>query len=807
VKAVLAAGLSDETAAWLARRLSGVTVEAAATGAQATAALEKGGWSLVIVDDALPGLGGRGLLRAARGKELLRGVPVFYALVRGADAELTHEALDELGIARLLFHPLDREELARQAATLLHAPPPAASPALADAVAGVWEKFRDAVLARVDAVEGAAIAVLEGTLDADTRRHAEREAHKLAGSVGTFGFAEASRIAREAEGLLQGNTPLGQAEALRLTDAAVALRRELSKPPALSGPAPRRADAAQAGDETAPAHHPLVLVVDDDPELTERLAMEAAGRGLRARVAASVAEARAAVAEEAPAAVLLDLSFDDGGSGLELLAELAARTPSVPVVVLTAHGSFTDRVEVARRGGLGFLQKPVPPAQAVDAVEHVLERGREGRATVLAVDDDPQVLDAVERLLAPTGVLVTGLDDPLRFWEALEATIPDAVLLDVDMPHVGGVELCRVMRNDARWSAVPVLFLTGRTDPDTIQRVFAAGADDFVAKPLVGPELVTRVRNRLERVQLHRNLADTDPLTGAANRRSSEEAMSRLMRLAARQTQPFSLGLIDLDHFKEVNDRCGHGAGDDVLRRVAKVLQKSFRAEDVVARWGGEEFVVGMYGMEKDDGVQRLADALEMMRDERFFEPDGCAFHVTFSGGVAQYPLDGSDLQALYRSADAAMYQAKDAGRNRILPAGWTPEHPDAARVVDVLVVEDDPALARLLLHALTTRGYRHEWVQSGKEALGRLTGSRPEVRARVVLLDVDLPELDGHAVLRALARERVLERTRVIMLTVRSSEQEVVQTLEMGAYDHVAKPFSVPILLQRIRRALRSGR
>ncbi|HEU0053688.1 MAG TPA: response regulator, partial [Longimicrobium sp.] len=403
------------------------------------------------------------------------------------------------------------------------------------------------------------------------------------------------------------------------------------------------------------------------------------------------------------------------------------------------------------------------------------------------------------------GVRVNTVDDPLRFWEALEASTPDAVLLDVDMPHVTGVELCRVMRNDARWSAVPVVFLTGRTDAETIERVFAAGADDFVSKPFVGPELVTRITNRLERVRLHRALADTDALTGAANRRRSEELIQHFLRLAGRQQEPFSLAILDLDRFKEVNDRCGHGTGDEVLRRVARVLQKTFRAEDVVARWGGEEFVVGMYGMEKDDGVQRVADALELMREERFVDPSGCDFGVTFSAGVAQYPADGADLQALYRAADAAMYQAKRAGRDRVLPAGWTPETPDRTRVVDVLVVEDDHALARLLLHALDTRGYRHEWVPDGTRALALLAGARAELRARVVLLDVDLPGMDGHAVLRKLAREGVLERTRVVMLTVRAQESEVVKALDEGAFDHVAKPFSVPVLLQRIRRAIRS--
>jgi diguanylate cyclase (GGDEF)-like protein len=807
---VLVAGFPDGVAAFLARQLRGVTVEAAPDAAAARAELARGGWSLLLLNDAIPGGDAGGVLRGAPSLP-----PTFLCLPRGGAPE-PRSTVHLPGVTHTFVHPIDRQALVREACAVLglgEAAPSADTPgpaagrdALGDAVRQAWERFRGPVTARVDAVENAAIAVLEGTLTEEDRRHAEREAHKLAGSVGTFGFAQGSRLAREVETLLQGSDPLGQAEALRLTDLAVALRRELARPPSpTTAPAPTRVKEEEQrpdGERVLP----LLLVVDDDPELAERISMEASGRGMRTRVARSVAEARVAVADEPPAAALLDLSFEDEGrSGLELLAELTAHTPRIPVIVLTGSGAFTDRVEVARTGGMGFLQKPVSPGTAVDAVEGVLHRGRHGRSSVLAVDDDPLVLEAVRALLAPAGVEVHALDDPLRMWDALEEVCPDAVLLDIDMPGVGGIELCRVMRNDARWSATPVIFLTARTEAETVERVFAAGADDYVAKPFVGPELVTRVTNRLERVQLHRALADSDPLTGVANRRRSQELMGQLLHLAARSKRPFALALLDLDHFKQVNDRYGHGTGDEVLRRVARLLERAFRAEDVVARWGGEEFVVGMYGMDKDDAVARLAEVLDQLREEAFTLPGSEPLRVAFSAGIAQFPVDGADLPALYRVADATLYQAKEAGRGLVLPAGWTPERPDRAEHVDVLVVEDDPAVAQLLLHALETRGYGSRWIADGREAADALTGSRPTLRARLVLLDVDLPGMDGHAVLRRLARDRVLERTRVIVLTVRAHEAEVVQALEEGAFDHVSKPFSVPILLQRIRRAIQA--
>jgi DNA-binding response OmpR family regulator len=118
-----------------------------------------------------------------------------------------------------------------------------------------------------------------------------------------------------------------------------------------------------------------------------------------------------------------------------------------------------------------------------------------------------------------------------------------------------------------------------------------------------------------------------------------------------------------------------------------------------------------------------------------------------------------------------------------------------------IVLVEDDESLAQILLHAFETRGYHHVWLRDGDEAVNSLAGAHPRLRARVVLLDVDLPRLDGLTVLRRLAHDGLLQRTRVIILTFRTDEKEVLEALELGAFDHVTKPFSLPVLMQRIRR------
>lgn len=653
---------------------------------------------------------------------------------------------------------------------------------VATSLAALWDKFRDGIFRRVDVLDDAAVALLEGSLDDAGRRAAEREAHKLAGSVGTFGFAEASRLAREAELMLEGTRPLPPAEVLRLTELAVAIRRELERP---QGSAPAAAAAEPADDR------PLMLIVSHDEDFAGRVAMEAQGRGLAARAAGEEDDLSAA------RVLLVDLSGNGRPGGMQAL-----RTVAGPEIILIEdEGGLEERLRAVRLGARSFLQRPLSPARAVEAALTLLRPTIRADRHVMVLDDDSFMLAALGALLGSQGIRMTALDDPRRFWEVLESERPDLLIVDFDMPHASGAEICRVVRSESRWSTLPVLVLTGRIDDETIERVFAAGADDFVAKPFVGPELLARIESRLERSRFQRLYVETDALTGVANRARSEESIAQLLRMAARHRERVSVAVTSIDGLQGLNDRLGHGAGDEALRRVVRVLRGVLRGEDTLGRWGGQEFVVALYGAEKDDAVQRISEALERV-DEAPLAEDGEPFRLTVSGGVAEAPGDGSDLAALYRAAHGALQQAD----GRILPAGWSEESPERAGTVDVLVVDDDEALAGLLVHALETRGYRVRWIDDGRAAVEALGGPRPALRARVVLLDVDLPGYDGLSVLRALGRDRVLERTRVVMLTVRAGEREVLDALELGATDHVAKPFSIPVLVQRVRRALREG-
>ncbi len=796
---ILAVGLSQSLARWLETRVPGLSVTVATRADDVLHRLTGRHWDLLIVDE--PTSSAPTMLREARQKPPLARLPVIYALERGLGGDFPSQLIGQYGVSQILFHPLDREELAHQVALALGVSLPPrhddgsdARDQTSAAVAALWDRFKGANLERVAALEDATRRLESGALDADGLRQAEREAHKLAGAVGTFGFARGSDLAREIERLLGSGPCPGSAEARRAIDLVSQLRAALDEPPARAAPP----------EPASPGAGPLVLVVDDDPSVCQQLILAARSQGLQAESAASLVAARESISRRTPDAVLLDLAFPDSHEdGLALLAELSDRSPSIPVMVLTARDEFTDRVEVARLGGRGFLRKSLSPTHVVEAVEQMIARSRANESKVLAVDDDPVVLAVLRTILEPRGLKVTTIDDPLRFWDALKECSPDLVVLDVDMPRLSGIELCRVIRNEARWASTPVLFLTVRNDPDSIYRIFDSGADDYVAKPIVGPELVSRITNRLERVSLYRKMADTDFLTGLANSRKATQALEQLMLMADRHGQPMCLSIVDVDRFKRVNDEYGHAAGDAVLRRIGELLARRFRGTDLVARWGGEEFVLAMYGMTREDGVHRVAEALELVRTEKFVDDIGGEFTVSFSAGVAQFPDDGTDHLALYRAADEALYAAKSAGRDRVLPVGWQVREGRDPRQVEVAVA--DERLAELLTRALTTRGYRAARLNDSGDLSRVLFDPTPNLHPSLVLLADALPGLDLTALSRRLGEAEPAGRPRVILLASGRDEARCAGALFHGDLDVVADPFDLSAVMARVRRALKA--
>lgn len=304
---------------------------------------------------------------------------------------------------------------------------------------------------------------------------------------------------------------------------------------------------------------------------------------------------------------------------------------------------------------------------------------------LLLVDDDPGMIQVMAKALAGLGRLRFATSGAQALAQMEEAA-PDVVLLDADMPGLKGFEVCERMKRHPDLHEVPVIFVTGHNSPQDELRGLEAGAADFIAKPIREALLVARVRTQLRVKALTDQLkavACTDALTGAANRRSFDEALQREWQRALRTGQPLSLLLVDVDHFKAYNDFYGHQDGDDCLRKVAEALHAAvMRPSDLVARYGGEEFALLLPGTDHA-GAEQVAGGLteQLHRSALPHATSATAPLVTASIGIGSYdqaspcwhvPVGGSrfaglpfDATDLVRAADVALYAAKRAGRAR----------------------------------------------------------------------------------------------------------------------------------------------
>jgi diguanylate cyclase (GGDEF)-like protein len=297
----------------------------------------------------------------------------------------------------------------------------------------------------------------------------------------------------------------------------------------------------------------------------------------------------------------------------------------------------------------------------------MLALGQKGKMRVLVIDDDPDFVSCVAEVLEREAILVRSAADATRLVELLDELRPDLMLLDAMLPHVSGWDAIRVVRTTPEHRDMPILFLTGRTDLESRVAAFEAGADDYLGKPLVPEELLARVRVRLDRRRLVREMTERDPLTHCLSRRALLDGLASRLSESRRHARPLSAALLDVDRFKRVNDSYGHLVGDHVLMALGRLLNARFRLEDLRGRWGGEEFVLVFPGETAQTAAAVLSRVLDEFRTIPFRSERGERFLVTFSAGVASFPADGATVDTLIRAADARLYEAKRAGRGHVI--------------------------------------------------------------------------------------------------------------------------------------------
>jgi DNA-binding response OmpR family regulator len=353
---------------------------------------------------------------------------------------------------------------------------------LATSMAKIWETSKVQFLEQLQIIETISQELSLGQIAADRQATAEREAHKLAGTLGMFGLMEGSMVARKLEHLWQlvPPEPLEIAKLVRQLGSAM------------------QVDPSMATPNSPSSSQPRLAIIDDDRLLVDRLRIEALAWGFQVEIAMDLMTARQVIATHRPDAILLDLNFPGPDDGIALLAEIMELQPPIPVLAFTGRGHLADRLQVAKLGGCVFLHKPLPTHEILQAVKEALSP-QDHANRVLVVDDDPAVTAALTSLLEPVGLDVFGVPNLQEFWDTLDEISPNLLILDLEMPGISGIDICQTIRNDLRWRHLPVLFFSIHDGSKELDQAFAAGADDYICKTAPPAELVTRIRHRLQR--------------------------------------------------------------------------------------------------------------------------------------------------------------------------------------------------------------------------------------------------------------------------------------------------------------------
>lgn len=535
----------------------------------------------------------------------------------------------------------------------------------------VKTKYACGLPAKVEALSRDVKAAISQPFENAPLETVRQQSHKLVGTAGSYGYEVFSSSMRHIEQTVLAM--LRNPQAADVDKQWEGISRELAKGFA---EAERIALEATQPSETQTseftAYGPVfaqVLVVDEDARFLD--VVEQLGRQINVAVRKASESGQAlnsALMHQLDAAII-NVKPETCEQAFKLSMDLRSMPgyETLPLAFLSSDATTRPSVEAAHVGASLHLDKSLDVNSLDAAVRHLIAIRQGGRPKVMVVDDDPDFTDKIAFDLRNDNLLVKTVNDPLTILEELQDFPPDVLLLDVMMPGMDGFQTCRMLRGMPRWRDLPIVFITAEVSVEARVKAFTSGGDDYLPKPVVTEELLARVRVRLEKSRLLKERSDKDTITGLLLRRAFVEQINSMLADAERTETECSICLIDVDHFKKVNDTYGHMAGDRVLTGFGQLLLRRFRVDDLRGRWGGEEFIVAF----RRENKQTMRAAINRIQEEfsnmAFESDDNRTFSVSFSGGVASFPEDGKTLYELLKVADERLYDAKRAGRRRIL--------------------------------------------------------------------------------------------------------------------------------------------
>lgn len=427
--------------------------------------------------------------------------------------------------------------------------------------------------------------------------------------------------------------------------------------------------------------------------------------------------------------------------------------------------------------------------------------------SILITDQDASLLVDWKKYLESRGLHVLVSTDIEKSIETFYDVKPDCLIMNDGLQDKDGLHLLERLQASGQQMLTPVMVVSCNQTRENRLNAYRLGADDFMEKPLDLEEFEVRISRQVGRKKQYDELLLMDELTKAYNRKYFHSVFAKLQANLSRVKETFSVGIIDLDHFKQVNDKYGHVVGDEVLKRLAIYMKQHMRPGDVFARYGGEEFAMLLPKTSKEQAEMLVARLLEGFMNLSF-QADQVLFSCSFSGGVVQVTEEGLSLERVMEYADKALYEAKKNGKARVEVYEGGKEA--VIQKIKVAIVDDDEIVRMMLSEVVgklslpINRAIEIETFEDGKSFL-QSEWLQSQDRY-VVILDGMMPKMDGLEVLQTLRSQRRHDQFKVMMLTSRKSERDIQKALQLGADDYVTKPFKLLEVEARLQHLIKRG-
>lgn len=551
---------------------------------------------------------------------------------------------------------------------------------IADKLAQLRLSFRGKAEGELDQLSEVAARVTGGAQGQRLRREDVMSAyqllHRLAGSAGTFGYAVLGAEARRLEQRLK---PLVEKYPVQAD----------GDPEVPGEETPQVIDTlTQAGhlrsllDETSVS---TTRSTNDPEHLNDHYSLTAAdiqvvlcGLSEGSQVFLEYALSNYGFSISRQAVSTLSLSGMSGVTlvvaGEDALSEVSAaldkKTGSAsllkpPLICIGRRDDFRNRYALADAGADALITEPVDATVLTESIERLVsEQSRTVSGKILILDDDEDLAGHYRAVLEGAGFNVRAISNPETVLSELSEFSPDIMLLDVRMGDYSGPTVAKLVRFDPEWVSLPIIYLSSEQDKQVQLEAMAKGADEFLTKPVSDSYLVRAAQIRCYRARQLNELLIRDSLTGLLKHSYIKQEIDKEQARCKRLSQSSVVAMLDLDHFKKVNDQYGHRMGDIVIKALASLLRQRLRSTDMIGRYGGEEFVVVLPECSIQEGRSVMTQICEAFSDLSF-NNDGASLSVTLSVGIAALDAFESGSDAL-NAADQALYERKKGGRNGV---------------------------------------------------------------------------------------------------------------------------------------------